>query len=317
MKHHYPNVAELLAFTSSAKHLSFSRAARSLGLTPSAVSRQIGSLEAAFGVQLFIRDGRNLVLTRAGTLYLSRVAGPLRDIGNASLELMSAAGQSDLLTIASVPTFTTKWLIPRLPDFLASTPGVTISFSRHLAHGDPFPLDLDAAIRYGDGNWSGVECDYIDGRVFVLVCSPEYQRQYSLRSLQDTANAPRLLHGQAEQVWVQWADFYGVRDMHALGGPRFEQYSVLIQAAQAGLGLALVPAFLVADNLAAGTLIEPLTAPIEVDHGHYLCYCPERLELRPALVQFRRWVLSQVRGLEAGTGARPLQPLSSPSNIAG
>jgi LysR family glycine cleavage system transcriptional activator len=310
MKHHYPNVAELLAFTSSAKHLNFSRAARALGLTPSAISRQIASLETAFGVQLFIRDGRNLVLTRAGSLYLSRVASPLRDIGNASLELMSAGGQSDLLTIASVPTFTTKWLIPRLPDFLSGTPGVTISFSRHLAHGDPFPLDLDAAIRYGDGNWEGVVCDYIDGRNFVLVCSPGFQRAHPLRGLQDTASVPRLLHGQAEEVWAQWADFYGVHDMHALGGPRFEQYSVLIQAAQAGLGLALVPAFLVRDNLAAGTLIEPLTAPIEVDHGHYLCYWPERIETRPALRLFRQWVLAQIASPES---AQEHQPLSTAS----
>jgi DNA-binding transcriptional ArsR family regulator len=85
MKYHYPNVAELLAFTSPAKDLNFSRASRALGLTPSAVGRQIASLEAKFGVQLFIRDGRNLVLTRASSVYLSRVTGPLRDIGNASL----------------------------------------------------------------------------------------------------------------------------------------------------------------------------------------------------------------------------------------
>lgn len=294
MKHLYPNVTDLLSFTSSAKHLNFSRAARELGLTPSAVSRQIASLETSFGVQLFIRDGRNLVLTRAGSLYLARVANPLRDIGNASLELMSAGGQSDLLTIASVPTFTTKWLIPRLPDFLSSTPGVTISFSRHLAHGDPFPLDLDAAIRYGDGNWEGVQCDYIDGRTFLLVCAPNFQQTHTLRRPQDAVGIPRLLHGQAERVWAQWAEFYGVYDMQVLAGPRFEQYSVLIQAAQAGLGLALIPAFLVRDNLAAGTLVEPLTAPIDVDHGHYLCYFKERIETRPGLKRFREWVLSRV-----------------------
>ncbi|RDK02243.1 LysR substrate-binding domain-containing protein [Paraburkholderia lacunae] len=294
MKHLYPNITELLAFASSAKHLNFSRAARELGLSPSAVSRQIAALESSFGVQLFIRDGRNLVLTRAGSLYLARVGNPLRDIGNASLELMSAAGQSDLLTIASVPTFTTKWLIPRLPDFLSRTPGITISFSRHLAHGDPFPLDLDAAIRYGDGSWEGVQCDYIDGRTFLLVCAPDYQESHSLRRPQDAARVPRLLHGQAERVWGEWAEFYGVHGMQVLAGPRFEQYSVLIQAAQAGLGLALIPAFLVRDNLAAGSLIEPLTAPIDVDQGHYLCYFPERLEAQPGLKRFREWVLSRV-----------------------
>jgi LysR family glycine cleavage system transcriptional activator len=299
MKHHYPNVSELLAFTSAAKHLNFSRAARELGLTPSAVSRQIAALETLFCVQLFIRDGRNLALTQSGSRYLDRVATPLRDIGSASLELMSAGGQSDLLTIASVPTFTTKWLIPRLPGFLSSTPGVTISFGRHLAHGDTFPLDLDAAIRYGDGTWEGVVSEYIDGRRFVLVCAPGYLQRKPMRCLQDAADASRLLHGQAERVWGEWAAFHGVCNMNALAGPRFEQYSVLIQAAQAGLGLALVPEFLVRDTLIAGTLVEPLAAPIEVEHGHYLCYFPERLETRPALRGFRRWMLDEARGVAA------------------
>ena len=207
---------------------------------------------------------------------------------------MSAGGQSDLLTIASVPTFTTKWLIPRLPNFLSSTPGVTISFGRHLAHGDSFPLDLDAAIRYGDGTWDGVVSDYIDGRTFVLVCAPDYVKRRPLRRLQDVADASRLLHGQVERVWGQWADFYGVCNMNALVGPRFEQYSVLIQAAQAGLGLALVPEFLVRDTLATGKLVEPRSAPIDVEHGHYLCYFPERIETRAALRHFRAWVSGQV-----------------------
>jgi len=294
MKNFYPNVSELLAFTSSAKYLNFSRASRELGLTPSAVSRQVGALEAQFGVQLFIRDGRHLALTPPGLRYLERVSGALRDIGNASLELMSAAGQSDLLTIASVPTFTTKWLIPRLPGFLSSTSGITISFARHLAHGDAFPLDLDAAIRYGDGRWDGVVSDYIDGRKFLLVCAPDYLSQRPMRCPQDAAGAARLLHAQAGRVWGQWAETYGVCNINALAGPRFEQYSVLIQAAQAGLGLALIPEFLVRDDLATGKLVEPLSAPIDVEQGHYLCYLPERMESKPSLKHFREWMLSQV-----------------------
>ncbi|HHV7525676.1 TPA: LysR family transcriptional regulator, partial [Burkholderia orbicola] len=159
MKHLYPNVAELHAFATSAKYLNFSYAARELGLTPSAVSRQIANLEALFGVKLFVREGRGLALTRAGQVYHARVVGPLREIGNASIELLSARENSDLLTIASVPTFTTKWLLPRLTRFLAAAPGVTLSFRRHLAPGDVFPFGLDAAIRYGDGGWEGVRSD--------------------------------------------------------------------------------------------------------------------------------------------------------------
>ncbi|MDN7716607.1 MULTISPECIES: LysR substrate-binding domain-containing protein [Burkholderia] len=304
MKHLYPNIAELHAFASSAKHLNFSYAARELGLTPSAVSRQIANLETLFGVKLFVREGRNLSLTRAGQVYHARVTGPLREIGNASLELLSVREDSDLLTIASVPTFTTKWLVPRLPSFLAAAPNVTLSFRRHLAHGDPFPFGLDAAIRYGDGRWEGVRCDYLAGRTFVPVCSPEFAAKHALRTPADLAAAPRLVHEQAESVWFEWAERHRVTSMNAFSGPRFEQYAVLIQAAQAGLGLALVPAFLIGAPLEAGSLVQPVAAPIEVDNqGHYLCYTAERFETSAALRRLREWMLGEFAA-QAAASAR-------------
>ncbi|RQT71432.1 LysR substrate-binding domain-containing protein [Burkholderia cepacia] len=294
MKHLYPNVAELHAFATSAKYLNFSYAARELGLTPSAVSRQIANLEALFGVKLFVREGRGLALTRAGQVYHARVVGPLREIGNASIELLSARENSDLLTIASVPTFTTKWLLPRLTRFLATAPDVTLSFRRHLAPGDVFPFGLDAAIRYGDGGWEGVRSDYLGGRTFVPVCSREFADRHALHAPADVVAAPRLVHEQAEIAWSAWAERHRASQMNALAGPRFEQYSVLFQAAQAGLGIALVPRFLILDNLAAGTLVEPFDAPVDVDaQGHYLCYAPERLDTSDALRQFRNWMLEE------------------------
>ncbi|PRX99351.1 LysR substrate-binding domain-containing protein [Paraburkholderia sp. BL25I1N1] len=294
MKHLYPNIAELHAFTSSAKHLNFSYAARELGLTPSAVSRQIANLEVLFGMKLFVREGRNLSLTRAGQVYHARVTGPLREIGNASLELLSVREDSDLLTIASVPTFTTKWLVPRLTSFLTAAPNITLSFRRHLAHGDPFPLGLDAAIRYGDGRWDGVNCDYLAGRTFVPVCSPEFAAKHALRTPADLAAAPRLVHEQAESVWLVWSERHEITHMNAFSGPRFEQYAVLIQAAQSGLGLALVPAFLIGAALDAGTLVQPVNAPVDVDNqGHFLCYTPERLDTSAALRKLRDWMLEE------------------------
>ncbi|WP_322064330.1 LysR substrate-binding domain-containing protein [Burkholderia ubonensis] len=292
MKHLYPNVAELHAFAASAKYLNFSYAARELGLTPSAVSRQIANLEALFGVKLFVREGRGLALTRAGQVYHARVVGPLREIGNASIELLSARENSDLLTIASVPTFTTKWLVPRLTEFLAAAPDVTLSFRRHLAHGDPFPLELDAAIRYGDGLWDGVRSDYLDGRTFVPVCSPEFASKYVLRTPADTATVPRLVHEQAQDAWSDWAKRYGVTHMNPFSGPRFEQYSVLIQAAQTGLGLALVPVFLIGTLIDTALLVQPIDAPVELDNqGHYLCCTTDRLGTSSALRRFREWML--------------------------
>ncbi|PAJ93055.1 LysR substrate-binding domain-containing protein [Burkholderia ubonensis] len=294
MRHLYPSLTELLAFVSSAKYLNFTYAARELEITPSAVSRQVANIEALFGLKLFVREGRNLYLTRAGRDYHARVTNPLREIGNASIELLSARQNSDVLTIASVPTFTTKWLVPRLPEFLAAAPDVTLSFRRHLAHGAPFPLELDAAIRYGDGLWDGVRSDYLDGRTFVPVCSPEFASKYALSTPADTATAPRLVHEQAQSAWSDWAKRYGVTQMNPFSGPRFEQYSVLIQAAQSGLGLALVPIFLIRTLIDTALLVQPIDAPIELDNqGHYLCCTTERLDTSSALRRFREWMLEE------------------------
>lgn len=287
----------MLTFLASVKHLNFSRAAHELGLTPSAVSRQVSNLEAHLGVRLFVRDGRQLALTQAGQTYHARIKEPLREICHASLEILASRDQADLLTIASVPTFTTKWLVPRLPRFLALEPSVTLSFRRHLAHGDPFPPELDAAVRYGDGRWEGVLSDYLDGHTFALVGSPEFAQRHPIREPADVVGAPRLVHEQAASAWIKWAEQYGVTKMRALAGSRFEQYSVLIQAACAGLGLALVPEFLIRDLLSSGALIEPIDAPIEVDdQGHYLCCPAERLAAKPGLQRFRAWMIAECRG---------------------
>lgn len=298
-----PSTAELLTFLASAKHLNFSRAARELGLTPSAVSRQVSNLEVQLGVRLFARDGRQFALTQAGATYHARIKEPLREICHASLELLASRDEADLLTIASVPTFTTKWLVPRLPRFLASAPSVTLSFRRHLAHGDPFPPELDAAVRYGDGRWEGVLSDYLVGHTFALVCSPEFAQRHSIRDPADVVDAPRLVHDQAASAWIKWAEQYRVTRMRSLAGPRFEQYSVLIQAACAGLGLGLVPAFLIHDVLSSGALVQPIDAPVEVDdQGHYLCYSAERLAAKPGLQRFRTWMIEECgsRSVPAG-----------------
>ncbi|TKC92613.1 hypothetical protein FAZ69_02800 [Trinickia terrae] len=127
-----------------------------------------------------------------------------------------------------------------------------------------------------------------------LVCAPDYPCHQPLRAPDDVARAERLLHGQAEIVWIKWAARYGVNQAQALAGTRFERYSVLIQAAQAGLGVALVPRFLVRDNLVNGTLVEPPDVAIDVEEqGHYLCYQPERLESSSALRQLREWMLAE------------------------
>ena len=283
-----PTLDELRAVYCAARTLNFSMAARQLGMTPSAVSRQVARAEGALEVMLFSRVGRHLELTQAGRMLVDRVGPALQRIDTACLELKVLREGAHLLSLSCVPTFATRWLVPRLPSFLRAHPGLTLSFRPHLQPGEPFPEDLDVAVRYGDGLWADVQSDYIDGRLFIVVASAELARSRGLQRPADVCRCVLLQHAQASQAWSAWARQHLNGQALPPAGPVFEQYAVLIQAVASGLGLALVPAFLVAE----GTLVAPVEAAVELEHAHHLGIRPRRMQA-PPVQAFRSWILSQ------------------------
>lgn len=285
-----PSIDEWRAFCRAARTLNFSAAARELNLTPSAVSRRIARAEEALDRALFLRVDKRLELTAAGRQLLTRVGPALQAIETACMELALPGDGARVLSLACVPTFTTRWLVPRLPAFLSAHPGITLSFRPHLGPGDRFPEDLDVAVRYGDGVWAGVNSDYIDGRCFIVVAAPSLAERLGLRQPRDLRRATLLRHAQASDAWTLWAREHMPVETPPLPGPQFEQYAVLIQAVISGLGVALVPAFLVGSDLASGALVEPVPAPVNLPHGHHLCIRPDRLAV-PQVQAFRKWLL--------------------------
>lgn len=294
MKRACPTMHELLAFDAVARHESLTQAAGALCVTVSAVSKQLASLEEFLGQPMLQKQGRGVQLTAQGRIYWQKISGSLRAIETATFEARSGDTGAGILTLASVPTFLTKWLIPRLPDFRRQCPGITLSFSQHLAAGEGIPPGVDAAIRYGSGDWPGAAADYIAGREFVLIAAPALLSGLRMGRPADIANHTALHHEQAPTAWRQWATHHGVAEAHTLSGPRFAQYSALIQAAVSGLGVGLVPQVLVLDELAQGTLVVPCGDTVQVDQGHYLCFNADRLGL-PVFAAFRNWVLDQGR----------------------
>lgn len=294
MKRACPTMHELLAFDAVARHESLTLAAGALCVTVSAVSKQLASLEDFLGQPLLRKQGRGVELTAQGRQYWQKISGSLRAIETATYEARSGDTGAGILTLASVPTFLTKWLIPRLPDFRHQCPGITLSFSQHLGPTEGIPTGVDAAIRYGAGDWPGVASDYIAGREFVLIAAAGLPAGQRMRRPADIATHTVLHHEQAPVAWRQWAAHHGVPEAHTLSGPRFAQYSALIQAAASGLGIGLVPQVLVLDELAQGTLVVPCGDTVQVDQGHYLCFNADRLEL-PVFASFRDWVLDQGR----------------------
>lgn len=292
MKRLCPTIQELLAFDAVVRHGSFSNAASALCISVSAVSKQISGLEDYLGRALFQKTGRSATLTPQGQIYWQKISGSLRTIESASFELRSTASGSGTLTLASVPTFLTKWLIPRLPSFSAQCPSVIISFSQHLSNGEDLPAGVDAAIRYGDGSWPGVASDYLAGREFCMVAAPGLLSSRKVNQPADLTEFTLLHHEHAPGAWRQWAVQHDIPERQVLAGPRFAQYSAVIQATLSGLGLGLVPKILVLEELRLGSLCMPLAQSVNVDQGHYLCFRSESLNL-PSFSAFRSWILKE------------------------
>ena len=230
------------------------------------------------------------MLTHAGRTYLSKAQPALRTLAAASLELLANRGSGVTLTLASVPTFTTKWLTPRPGEFSAAHPNVTLNFRQHLSGNDPFPPEVDAAIRFGDGTWPGVISEYIAGHEYMVCCTPVFLRRHPLLRRRAAFNDVALLqHHAVPSAWSEWCSARRVTAANVFAGPRFEQYVSLIRAAAEGMGLALAPKCLLQDELASGELVEPFDSQASLAYGHFLCYMKDRLD-SPVLQSFRTWL---------------------------
>ena len=290
MKRTTPTINELLALECVARHMSVTAAASELCVTPSAISRQVSGIELFFGVALFQRSGRRFVLTQAGRDFLHKVRPALRTLESASLDLFANQEGSGTLNLACVPTFAARWLIPRLATFTAQHPGILLNFRQHLSGNDEFPVSLDAAIRFGSGNWPGVESQYLVGRTFGVVCTPgQLKRHPNLRTVAGLQELSLLQHHAVPTAWAEWSADQGTSALNVHAGPRFEQFAALIRAVVAEMGVGLVPLCLVYDELANGELMLPFASQARLPYGHFLCYQKERLD-HSIFQHFRQWL---------------------------
>lgn len=287
-----PSLAALQAFESAARHGSFTRAAEELDLTQGAVSRQVAALEESLGVTLFERVRQRVALTAAGAAYAADIREALGRIASATLSAMTLRGAGGTLGLAILPTFGTRWLIPRLPGFFRAHPEVTISFATRILPFDFAADGLDAAIHFGDPVWPGAEMHPLMGETIVPVASPALMAETPLRVPQDVLRVPLLQQATRPRAWQEWLVAQGVPPGLAIMGPTFEQFAMVARAAAAGLGLAVVPRFLVEEELRAGQLVIPFDRPITSRQSYWLVYPREKRD-RPALAAFREWLLSE------------------------
>lgn len=287
-------MTSLRVFEAAARHLSFSAAAAELCLTQGAVSRQMRSLEEGLRLKLFHRDHKRLALTEAGLAYLLEVRACLSKLEAATLELLAHRGTGGVLNLAILPTFGAKWLIPRMVSFWRAHPNIMVNFTTRAVAFDFSKERLDAAIHFGDISWPGVQFHRLMGEEVVPVCSPTLLANLGLAGPEDLERHTLLQHTTRPNAWVAWLAAAGRPEINGLRGPRFEHFSMVIQAAIAGIGVAVLPRFLVEDEIAAGRLSIPFDVAVKSDQAYYLVHPEEKADL-PALRAFRDWLLSEVQ----------------------
>ena len=287
-----PSLSALVAFEASARLGSFTRAAEELNLTQGAISRQIKLLEDQLGITLFERVRQRIILTEGGAFYAGEIRQTLDRFAAATAQAMSFRTQGGVLRLGMLPTFGTRWLIPRLPDFIARNPSITINFSSHIRQVD-FQRDiLDAAIHFGEPHWPGVILEKIMGEELIPVASSKLVKREKIRKPADLARIVLLGLSTRPTAWKTFYEHVGLGAVEPMSELVFEQFAMVMQAAVAELGVALVPKVLVQQELDAGTLVPLFDQSITDNKAYFFAYPQERTNY-PPLVAFRDWLLEQ------------------------
>lgn len=297
-----PSTQALACFEAAARHESYTRAAQELSLTQSAVSRQVIALESQLGVQLFRRTRHGVALTDAGRQYARQAGRWLQGLAQGTLEVMARQGAGGTVSLAAVPTFATRWLLPRLPQLAREHPDITVHIdvqTRPFLFAD---TTFDAALFAGTpqqvAGWPGVHAQWLMHEDIVPVCSPQLLARAARRSPgrawqpvapQAIAQLPLLQQSTRPQGWQQWFAAAGVQAPRALEGPRLELFSMLATAASQGMGVALIPPLLIEDELARGELVLACAQVPQRERAYYLV-TPQPPAPASALARFACWL---------------------------
>jgi len=314
MSRRLPPLNALRAFEAAARHLSFSKAAEELHVTPAAISHQVKALEGHLGVELFRRLNRALLLTEAGQACLPGLREGFDHLARA-VDAVQAWDTRRPLTVSTAPSFGAKWLVPRLERFRQANPGIEVRVDASPELIDFAREDVDVAVRYGTGDYPGLHVERLLVEEVYPVCSPRLLEGSRPLRVPDDLRHHTLLHVDWQQQpeawpdWSMWLRAAGVAGVDPTKGPHFSMSTMAAQAAIEGHGVALGSSVLLRDDLAAGRLVKPFELRFPVDFAYYLVY-PESHGERPKVIAFREWLLAEV-------GAEPVEPARQPGGASG
>jgi LysR family glycine cleavage system transcriptional activator len=286
-----PSLNGLRAFEAAARHLSFTQAASELNVTQTAISHQIRRLEEELGVRLFVRQNRALALTAEARDYLPGVRAAFNDLRLATDRLLRR-DDDKVLTVSTIASLAAKWLLPRLTDFQEAHPGIDVRITTSTSLVDFQRDNVDAAIRYGRGQWPGVRAEWLMRDELFPVCSPSLLwGEKPLRAPQDLRDHV-LLHTNNGDDWRLWLTAAGLSTgISSQPGLTFDMTLMTLQAAIDGMGVAMGRTTYVQDDIAKGRLVVPFRIALPADAGFYLV-SPDGRREGAKLAAFRQWVIA-------------------------
>lgn len=294
-----PPLASLRLFEAAGRHESFKLAAEELNLTPSAVSHGILALERWLAVELFERRGNGVVLTRAGRDYLAFVSEALAMIAVGTRRLPNAHG-ARRVRISLAPTFAQRWLLPRLANFRARHPGISLSLdTAHRQVG--FPVDeVDLAVRMARAPWPDLASTCLFTETLVPVCAPAFLARHARDGRLELAGLPLLQVVSATEDWAAWLEAAGpesaaLDEVDLSSGLGFDTVQMACEAAAAGLGVAIGRRPLIDEDLASGRLVEAAAPALAATTGYWLVEAADG-DARPEVRAVRDWLIERSRG---------------------
>jgi LysR family transcriptional regulator, glycine cleavage system transcriptional activator len=290
-----PSLNGLRAFEAAARHLSFTNAAAELNVTQTAISHQIRRLEEELGIRLFVRQNRALALTPQARDYLPGVRAAFNDLRLATDRLLRK--DEHVLTVSTLASLAAKWLLPRLSAFQETHPGIDVRITTSTALVDFKSGDVDAAIRYGRGDWPGLHADWLMADQLFPVCSPALLTgKHPLRCPEDLRDHVLLHTSNANSDdWRLWLTAAGLpANISRQPGLTFDLILMTVQAALDGIGVAMGRTSYVEADIAKGRLVVPFKITLPANAGFYLV-CPEATADTPKLAAFRQWLVASVQ----------------------
>jgi LysR family glycine cleavage system transcriptional activator len=286
-----PPLNPLRVFEVAARLESFTAAATELGVTQSAVSRQIATLEAALDTQLFVRERHGVMLTKEGRSYRDGIAPAFTMIRAASAALRNP--KAEPLRLRIYTTFAAKWLIKRLPRFQELHPKISVRLDASVENVNFARDEVDLAIQFGRGEWRGVEKRLLIRDVIQPVCSPKFLRSHpELRSI-DRLRGQHLLHSHYRRKdWTDWLASVGRPDMRS-DGTLYPNSMLAYEAAIEGIGIAMGQTFLLKDDIAAGTLVPLFDHPLTRSLAYFAIWRKGAVQNRK-VASFLKWLTQEI-----------------------